>query len=151
MTDSKTTRIGIALPTLPHGWLLASITVRRDEAWCYSGRGPLTYDALIERGDSMEATGFGPTPAAAVACAMEAIKHDPIPQTTRRRQPWSQLEQSVVEAAWVLYADGHPMFRGREIAALVRRPVGQVWAIIAAGNRAGRLKRDRTKSRKVSA
>lgn len=72
-TDSQTTGgPSHTLPVLPQGWLLASIIVRRDEAWCYSGRGSLVYDALIEGGDSREATGSGPTPAAAVRAAVEA-------------------------------------------------------------------------------
>lgn len=69
---TQTTGPTHTLPGLPSGWVLASIIVRRDEAWCHLGRGLLTYDALLERGDS-EAMGSGPTPAAAVRNALREI------------------------------------------------------------------------------
>lgn len=61
------------LPEMPPHWHIASIAVRRDRAWAH-GQGDLTYDALLERdGGDYEATGSGPTPAAAVRAAMKEI------------------------------------------------------------------------------
>lgn len=62
------------LPELPPHWHIAKIEVRRDRAWMYR-QGDLTYDALLERdGGDYEATGSGPTPAAAMRAALQETR-----------------------------------------------------------------------------
>ena len=78
--------------SMPKGWAVAQIIIRRDRGWAYGGT--RTYDALLEGVGDCEARGSDPDPISAVLNALAEIVNAPTDPT-----PLADALRRILESA----------------------------------------------------